>query len=130
MTETIAVYGTLRSGFGNNYLLQQAEAERIGGGITEAGFDMTDCGFPFAIPGGEDRIRAEVWSVPKDTIYMIDSLEGYPGWYDKQAVTVTLDDGSYIIANIYTMGEEEAGGTPVIPVDGVLDWAADKRKYG
>lgn len=74
----LAVYGTLRKGFGNNYLLDSSY--HLGDFITEPNFTMYDLGFfPAVIPEGNTEIYLEIYLVSDIVLQSIYSLEGYQG---------------------------------------------------
>jgi len=75
------VYGTLKSGYGNNRLM------RPGKFIKKAcldGYILSGNGVPFAIESPGDHIIGELWEVPKyQMLGPIDSLEGHPYFYTR-----------------------------------------------
>ena len=83
----VAVYGTLREGWGNNERLSTSEKL---GTVDLAGFGMVGgWGFPYAYPTEEDKsIKIEVWrpNAEDNTRQRLDDLEGYPTHYDRQIV--------------------------------------------
>jgi gamma-glutamylcyclotransferase (GGCT)/AIG2-like uncharacterized protein YtfP len=107
------VYGTLRSGFGNNQLLQNEYSQYLGTQVLKAPFRMVSMGgFPGMIhtPNEERTITIEVFRVTSPTVERrLDMLEGYPGWYDKQ--TIETEWGT---AFIYTQTEEQVGKNPSV----------------
>lgn len=109
----VMVYGTLKRGFGNHYLLEGSQylgdAE-----VNAAMYSMG--GFPAIILGGDSTIKGEVYEVDGVTLRQLDSLEGYPGWYDRELV-----DTPYGNAFIYTM--HSAANRAVVP-SGVWGHAA------
>lgn len=85
----IAVYGTLRKGFGNHWFM--GNSQLLGTTKTPAQFTMFDNGgFPFVFPSGETEITLEIYDVTdNNTLAGIYGLEGYSGvrgsvsnWYD------------------------------------------------
>ena len=82
------VYGTLKSGFNNNYLLRTSKKQE--GEYALLGYKMYSMGgFPAIVATGEmsDFVIGEVWEVDPDMEKSIDRLEGYDDkdhhWYDK-----------------------------------------------
>lgn len=75
------VYGTLKRGHGNNYLMTDGEyikTARING------YTLTGVGIPFAVKAPGRHIIGELWRVPKyQVLGPIDSLEGHPHWYTR-----------------------------------------------
>jgi len=82
----VAVYGSLLSGFGNNALL--GDSIHIGDGRTQPEFKMFSFGaFPVIAPGKES-IEVEVYEVDDQVMRSLDSLEGYPNFYDRKVIDV------------------------------------------
>lgn len=74
----VAVYGTLRRGFGNNRLLH--DSDYLG---TEelTGFEMYSLGAFPAVKAGNGKIEVEVYEIQDRTLQALDILEGYNGRY-------------------------------------------------
>ena len=97
----VAVYGSLRKGFGNHRLLKNAEY--LGTFNSEPIYDLKDLGsFPGLKHGGNTSVKMEVYAVTDEEAYMVDCLEGYtPGgnntFYDKETISTPFGDaGVYI----------------------------------
>ena len=90
----VFVYGTLKSGYGNNLLLQnskliEAEAYAVDWRL----YSLWGNAFPVAVPtelrkSGEltHLIKGEVYEVDRMTSYRLDRLEGYPNFYSKKEI--------------------------------------------
>ena len=97
MNALVAVYGTLRAGYGNHTLL--GDSPLLGAGITKDKFLMLAAGFPVCLDEGADtRVVVEVYDVgrssnPEATLRRLDTLEGHPDWYRRRLVYVRLLDG-------------------------------------
>jgi gamma-glutamylaminecyclotransferase len=99
-SHNIFVYGTLRSGFHNNYLLMNAKL--IGKGKTKTKMAMFISGIPYVNRSSpEYQIVGEVYSVDDSTLKRLDSLEGHPDWYKREPEPIIMDDGEEIIAELY-----------------------------
>ena len=84
----VFVYGTLKDGYSNNYLLEQSRL--IGEAVTPAEYTMHSVGaFPAVSEGGETAIVGEVWDVDGETFRRLDQLEGYPEFYDRRVINTT-----------------------------------------
>ena len=108
----IAVYGTLREGFGNHRVL--GDSKLIGKGFTNEKFKLTASGIPFVTKNEKiSRIKVEVYDVSPSQLPIVDGLEGYNpnnhdgSWYKRESVDITLEDGSKIDAQIY-FGDSDA----------------------
>ena len=98
----IAVYGTLREGFGNNRLMQGSKL--IGTGLTVHSHSMYASGIPYVVEnGGQSRIKVEVYEVSDRDLPSIDSLEGHPRWYQRRETPVELENGEVVDAWLYFM---------------------------
>ena len=80
-TTRLFVYGTLKSGYGNNRLLRTSRF--AGEAISEhPKFKMTGHGVPFLSDKGDQYIRGELWEIDDpDVLDRIDQLEGHPTCY-------------------------------------------------
>ena len=96
----IAVYGTLRQGFGNNRLLNGCRM--VGSGWTDQKFQLTASGIPFVHPKKKvSKIRVEIFEIPEDRMDSIDGLEGHPTWYKRVLIPITLDNEKPVEAELY-----------------------------
>jgi len=96
------VYGTLKEGFHNHYLLK--DATFLGKQTTLGNHKMISLGgFPGVIwRNGVHQIQGEVYEVhDEDTRVAIDNLEGYPNFYTKQVIAT-----DYGMAEMYVLSEE------------------------
>lgn len=92
----IFVYGTLKSGYGNNRLLQ--EQEFLGETRTRYPvFDMSGGGgIPFVHPEGSSHIRGELYEVDEACLDRVDGLEGHPTWYKRELVELDTGDMAFM----------------------------------
>ncbi len=107
----VFVYGTLKSGYGNNTLLSTSRL--IGKAVTKKHYVLGNVGFPFAfpadvVPAGNQRllhpVAGEVWEIDTPgTLLDLDNLEGHPTWYKRREVE--LQDDSLVW--IYEMDDFE-----------------------
>ncbi len=91
------VYGTLKSGHGNNRLLKTAKF--IGQCLTVDKFVLMDFGgFPGLFPqtkGFEPtQVQGELWEMDDGdgTLDRLDALEGHPNWYRRTKIRVRYED--------------------------------------
>lgn len=123
----VAVYGTLKRGYGNHRLL---ESSTLVDTDVVNDYDLTFSGsigtFPVAMPG-EGRVHVEIYDIGDDesTLRRLDSLEGVP-WMYKRETVVTQDSRTVAMY----VGQTDCFGTNGIPVpvnsDGIHEW---KRAY-
>ena len=116
----VAVYGTLRRGGHNHYLLQEdsKKSELLGRTYVKDKYTMYNLGtFPALVKEGEHSIYLEVYRVDKDIFEKLDALEGYPNWYKRELIDTVFGK-----AWIYYLEEPhgdkmECGFWPVREVD-------------
>ena len=118
----VFVYGTLKSGYGNNTILQRGNAELVQPDRVR-GFKLFNCGYPIAVPTDGCIATGEVWDIGDNetTLQNLDWLEGYNGedrrnHYDR--VTVTTEDGHE--AFMYTQNSTRSS-LPECPSETVND---------
>jgi len=78
----VFVYGTLKEGYGNNYLL--SSSEKVSSGVME-GYKLYDCGFPIAVKSDGDFISGEVYDIGDDAMVLnrLDRLESEGSMYNR-----------------------------------------------
>lgn len=99
----LAVYGTLKRGFGNNSLLERINAKFITSGKTSNKYTMFKSGIPFVTKKEMTNITVELFDVNDDTVYMVDRLEDNPNWYKREEIPIDGDDGKKYQAWLYFM---------------------------
>ncbi len=115
----VFVYGTLRSGEPNHYLLD--DRALVGIVCTEPGFELVSLGaFPAMVAGGTTAVVGEVYEVDPVTLAALDRLEGHPRFYQRQPIR--LADGDEVLA--YLLSPEQAHGRTRIPSG---DWTHANR---
>lgn len=84
----IAVYGTLREGYGNNRLLRNAEfVDRV----RCTNLLMYSSGIPYVqlFPNSERSVVLEIWRTTNNAQMLnMDQLEGHPTWYQRTLLTM------------------------------------------
>lgn len=121
------VYGTLKSKYGNNRLLQGATF--LGEAVTVKEYFLGSGGIPYAIPNAPDGkkmlpIMGEVWEINEEHLRRCDNLEGHPSFYTRTTIDVNfLDDGGgspdvVVPAYIYEMLISSYRG--IVPSDTVV----------
>lgn len=105
----VAVYGTLRQGYGNHHLLYNAQF--LESGYTVQEYPMVCTGIPYVReePGKGYPIRVEVYAVNDDQLKALDSLEGHPDWYYRKPTEIRLDNGLTVTADLYFNPAVNAG---------------------
>lgn len=90
----VFVYGTLKRGYGNNVLLQ--DADFIGEAKTVSPWKLdARGGIPFLHKDstvGARCVRGEVFAVNEQELANLDRLEGHPDFYFRDEILVWLDD--------------------------------------
>ncbi len=99
----VAVYGTLKRGYGNNLLLSNAHF--ISEGKTERQYPMVvhGSGLPFLVekPGIGFNVDVEMYLVSKEELARLDMLEGHPDWYQRRKRGVITPEGEVLLPYIY-----------------------------
>lgn len=87
MNMPVFVYGTLKYGESNSYILRNSIF--VGTFKTDPKYNLHDLGpFPAVVPDGNVSVIGEVYLVDNDTMEKLDFLEGYPDFYDKELTSV------------------------------------------
>ena len=83
MNSLVFVYGTLRRGEVNHYMLETARF--CGSHTTQSHYKMFSLGaYPAVVRGGPDAVQGEVYRVDARTLSRLDRLEGYPVAYKRR----------------------------------------------
>lgn len=105
-TRTLFVYGTLMRGLYNHRVLG-ASARFIGCAKLD-GFTMGSFGsFPGITRDPHEKVVGEVWEIDEAQLASVDALEGHPHFYKREEVLATLDDGSTLNVEVYTLNARQ-----------------------
>lgn len=106
-THLVAVYGTLKSGFHNNLLLDGAEF--LGEVKTVDKYPLVIDGLPYLMERrGEGRlVFCELYRVSQGQLDRLDRLEGHPHFYRRAQIFVANGDGNWL-AWVYFLARDEA----------------------
>lgn len=90
-TNRVGVYGSLKQGFGNHRVMQQAGGKLVGE-ATMVGATMYSLGaFPgLILDNNTSPIHLEVYEV--QDMQPLDWLEGFPDFYNRRIVSTSLGD--------------------------------------
>src|ERR1700678_1575618 len=89
MTHRVFVYGTLKSGFSNHYLLEGCEF--VGAAATVPTYKMIENDFPVIMPDPKgNALAGEIFIVDDDTLARLDQLEREGSSYDRKLIDVSL----------------------------------------
>ncbi len=101
MNHLVFVYGTLKQGFHNHYILE--DSEFLGSGFTVEKCAMYENGIPYIVKDEAiSRIQGEIYSVDNETLEILDRLERHPEWYCREEVDVVMDSsGEIFVAWLY-----------------------------
>ncbi len=99
-TRLVFVYGTLRKGQWNHYLLDRSKF--LGMAKTKKHYALYGSGVPFLSRAGSiSQVTGEVYSVDDATFKRLDQLEGHPDMYKREQAEVVLQNGTELTAWIY-----------------------------
>lgn len=105
--QLVAVYGTLKQGFGNHRLLKNATF--IGGGRTKDKYRLCINGLPYMIRGEHEdgnNVVVELYDCNPFEMYNLDLLEGHPRFYRREKVDIVLDgDGESYSSWVYFVSD-------------------------
>lgn len=88
------VYGTLKSGHGNNRFLETAE--KIGDAITVGKFGFYKNGIPYVTDDEEKvNVKGELYKVPPNVLDRCDMLEGHPSFYTRKLIKVRVGNTTH-----------------------------------
>ena len=105
MEHTIFVYGTLKKGFSNHYLLEGSEW--VGAAKTLEKYSLYASGIPFVFKGeAVSHIYGELYRVDELTLKIIDRLEGHPEWYWREKDQFETKEGRTVTAWLYFYPEK------------------------
>ena len=90
--ELVAVYGTLKKGFGN-YLRYLQDQEFVGSGTTQDRYPLIVKGLPYLIneKGKGYNVEVDVFNVDMPTLQSLDALEGHPHWYRRKEINILVN---------------------------------------
>lgn len=115
----VATYGSLRTGQSNFRVNERAGGVSIGEGWTSKPYQLarySTAYFPMVTLGVNtgQKVRVEVFQTTQAGLEgPYDTLEGYPGFYNRTLVNVELDDGTQVDAWIYHIENQRAAGEVV-----------------
>ncbi|MGI6460861.1 MAG: gamma-glutamylcyclotransferase family protein [Candidatus Hydrogenedentales bacterium] len=96
----VFVYGRLRSGFWNQFLLGTRKS--AGMGRTTESYALYVSAMPYVrVDQAVSPIRGEVYKVSEQTLRDLDRLMAHPTWYRRCEVSIRLDSGPEVTAWMY-----------------------------
>lgn len=103
----IFVYGSLKQNFHNHSLMENISATFIGNCCTVFPiYDMISMNDSYpAVINGNFYISGELYEINEKDIEKLDSLEGYPNFYDRILTKVVLDNGLIYYPFLYILSE-------------------------
>lgn len=126
-TQLVAVFGSLKRGFANYGVMEDACGEFITEAITvDNNFLMEGWGFPYLIRGESEAtgaVSVEVFAVSVEGLTgPLDRLEGHPNFYKREIVELKTPNGDIMEAWLYINVEEHISGDEGLLKDGVYTW--------
>lgn len=125
----VFVYGTLKSGYGNNRLLKTSTF--LGEAVLPdhiAYYYGSIGSFPFVVKNKGTSVTGEVYEVDQETLQSLDYLEGYrehskSNFYDRTMAIVDMQDGSKEQV-FYYLGHKDWLANPIEVFNrgGVYSW--------
>jgi gamma-glutamylcyclotransferase (GGCT)/AIG2-like uncharacterized protein YtfP len=102
-------YGSLKKHFYNEDYLADSKFVGKSTSLTPLKLLKTDKDpFPFLVRGrsGNQRIKGELYKISKETLDLLDKLEGSPKFYRKSVVMVSSGAGKTVNAVTYTLNRK------------------------
>ena len=118
----VFVYGTLKKGYGNHYLL--ADSKFVGEATSVSKWLMIgkDMPFPYLLNRDNTKgkhIKGEVYEVDSNTLKRLDALEGVPTHYKKDWIYVTYANG--LSENVSVYVKTNAINEEYLPADPYIE---------
>jgi len=113
LRERVFVYGTLKRGFCNHALLDEAEfigeattVERFGFylGADDYAPEVEEIPYLYRHPKVTDEtisVHGEVWEISPTILRQLDRLEGHPDWYQRENIQVQMDSEAIMAVQAY-----------------------------
>ena len=128
--QVVAVYGSLKRGFGNFGCMERANGIFIGKATSvDSNLIMEGCGYPFLIKDDSDlagKVAVELFVVgTSGLIGALDSLEGHPKFYKREKQQFIREiDGESVEAWVYIY-QGSILGDESLKENGVFTWTED-----
>ena len=96
--QLVAVYGSLRKGFGNHSVMERAGGEYFFTGKTKENYDLHDLGYFPSVSKAHNTngtpVVVEVFAVDEGGLKgPLDTLEGFPDFYNRSLTKVVDEEG-------------------------------------
>jgi gamma-glutamylcyclotransferase (GGCT)/AIG2-like uncharacterized protein YtfP len=123
----VAVYGTLKKGFGNHGYLRGQKF--LGKAVSRDRFILGHGGYPAVVPSSRGaKIVVEIYDVSPSTLLNLDSLEGYPVHYDRSKFDFLLN-GKLVKAWLYFYHRQKSFHDWAVPDETELPFWWTKRGW-
>lgn len=129
----VAVYGSLKRGFGNHRLL--ADARFMSHGIIKNSILVSLGAFPalYINQLSGDNVQVEVYRVTPEEFQSLDMLEGYPSFYNRSMFDIVINTDNHepltIKSWIYHFNGDYANKYPrVHSINGIANWTLTSRQ--
>ena len=113
----VFVYGTLKRGFHNHRVMEDAGGEFVCTGRTQNQYPLVAQGLPYLLnhPGTGKRVEGEIFQVSTSEGWdRLDHLEGHPGFYQREVIAIEgVDRDIYDAWTYFLVGDgRELAGLP------------------
>ena len=98
----VFVYGTLRSGYHNHFLVSNGASGtskniKIGKGKTKNKYALYEHGIPYLVEDEKtSKVTGELYMVDISTLQNLDLLEGHPKWYRRKLIKVLVGETEHL----------------------------------
>lgn len=105
----VAVYGTLKTGKPNHYVMELVSAQLIGEGKTVEKYPLIADGrlpYLFGQNGAGHRVAVEIYEVSDEALRVIDRFEGHPNFYERKSAKCELSSGEILDCFVYFINQK------------------------
>lgn len=88
----VFVYGTLKRGYANQWVMAQANGRFIGNALVHGFACVNTPWYPYAIKKLNAKIKGEVFEIEEENLIKLDKLEGYPSHYNREITKTEFGD--------------------------------------
>lgn len=128
--ELVAVYGTLKQGYGNHRLLEKEEF--VGYGTTVESYCMKCFGVPMVFDTEENRVgpvAVEVYSVTQEQLTgPLDRLEGHPTFYCRKRVSIRIGNETKKCWLYFGNSGRDYGDDVQPDSNGIIEWKGRHKR--
>ena len=121
----VAVYGSLKRGYGNHRVMKNANGKYLYDAVsTDAHYILDGHSYPYIneAPSNPEKgkLSVEIYEVSEEGLLHLDALEGHPTFYKREQRQFSTPTGK-VTAWLYIL-QRKIEANPVYKQDGVYIW--------